>query len=184
MSCIACGPQDVPPDPPHQPASDRSGAESQSVGGFVMPSANIADLADRVGEAKAAIAEFDHPSRPRDDSHQPRPEHRQHQAPDPGGMEEQIIPARQYAILVQGQAGVADTDDGERIGQGISRRDSQPPKPDADRGSKLDQVACPIVERSFELRHEFLGGEIEEHMESCRPSLIGSQTGLKCTCDK
>ncbi len=45
VSCIAYGPQDVPPDPPHQPAPDWRGAESQPAGGLVMPLARCSGKA-------------------------------------------------------------------------------------------------------------------------------------------
>src|SRR5689334_11481130 len=44
VSGVTHGSEDVPPDPPHQPASDRRGAESQSTGGFVIPLTNMSDL--------------------------------------------------------------------------------------------------------------------------------------------
>src|SRR6478609_3347359 len=36
VSGVTHGPEDVPPDPPHQPDSDRRRAESQSIGGFLI----------------------------------------------------------------------------------------------------------------------------------------------------
>ena len=157
VSCVANGSKDIPPDPPHQPASDRRAAKSESSCGFVIPVSNISDFVGRVREAKAAIAEFHDALRPRDDSHRPRPEHRQHQAPDPGGMEEEVIPTRQYAILVQRQARIADADDDQRIGHGIPRRDRQPPKADADRRRKIDQGARPVVQGGSNLATSFSG---------------------------